>query len=571
MRFFYPLLSLFSFSYLFPSQAHAEIEYFSSFAHLQMLKQLEYQVIEKLNSTLTQQQEQLNQLKTFIKTIKNEDLKNPVNQYKMIRRMTTQWSSVLTFMDKSHEKISEDFDETIQKFGSKPKESDLYGAREALVRLQETYKLDTKNFANGQVFQEFSDQKMSSFDCFEMAKVAFEGGNNYYAMQWLRESHRRFLEGDVDGVDEFSLLDYLSYSLGILNYRKFAIQVSDKMIYLYNEKPASREFSEDEFYRLSKNREYWAEELAIGHDFSEHYDFSLDLKINKPLEQADHKYEWWPEYNELCRQQTVHHPDTVQNVKTPSTNTDKLFCFYDNQNFNPRLILKPSKVELITINPTKVIFRDFVSEEEAMIIKALATDGLYRTTVHNFHTGELEHAKYRIQKNNWLSEDTHDYVTRINLRIADATGLSMESAEDLQVANYGLGGQYEPHFDHSLRKNDDHLESIGNRIATVLVYLTNVEEGGHTVFLDQKLSLKPRLGDAAFWYNLKPSGEGDSGTKHAGCPVLIGQKWVANKWIHERGNEFRRVCGLDENDESRFEVNGWRKQGWSNVSERFGV
>ena len=196
--------------YFFPT-VFAKIEYFSSFAHMQMLKQLEYQVIEKLNLTLTQQQEQLNQLKSFIKTIKNEDLRNPVNQYKMIRRMTTQWSNVLSFMDKSYEKISEDFDETVSKFGSGPKDSDLLGAKEALIRLQETYKLNTKKFANGEVFDEFSDQKMTSFDCFEMAKVAFESENNYYAMQWLRESYRRFLAGDTEGVDEFSLLDYLSY------------------------------------------------------------------------------------------------------------------------------------------------------------------------------------------------------------------------------------------------------------------------------------------------------------------------------------------------------------------------
>lgn len=28
------------------------------------------------------------------------------------------------------------------------------------------------------------------------------------------------------------------------------------------------------------------------------------------------------------------------------------------------------------------------------------------------------------------------------------------------------------------------------------------------------------------------------------CPVLVGNKWVANKWIHEGGQEFRRPCGL---------------------------
>ena len=43
------------------------------------------------------------------------------------------------------------------------------------------------------------------------------------------------------------------------------------------------------------------------------------------------------------------------------------------------------------------------------------------------------------------------------------------------------------------------------------------------------------------------NGEGDYRTRHAACPVLIGQKWVSNKWFHEYGNEFNRKCSLDEN------------------------
>lgn len=30
-----------------------------------------------------------------------------------------------------------------------------------------------------------------------------------------------------------------------------------------------------------------------------------------------------------------------------------------------------------------------------------------------------------------------------------ATGLNIEHGEELQIANYGLGGYYAPHFDHS--------------------------------------------------------------------------------------------------------------------------
>lgn len=35
----------------------------------------------------------------------------------------------------------------------------------------------------------------------------------------------------------------------------------------------------------------------------------------------------------------------------------------------------------------------------------------------------------------------------------------------------------------------------------------------------------PQKGSALVWYNLYASGEGDPRTKHAGCPVLVGNKW----------------------------------------------
>jgi len=55
----------------------------------------------------------------------------------------------------------------------------------------------------------------------------------------------------------------------------------------------------------------------------------------------------------------------------------------------------------------------------------------------------------------------------------------------------------------------------------------------------------PIRGSAVFWHNILPSGNGDFRTRHAACPVLYGQKWVSNKWILERGQEFRRPCALN--------------------------
>ena len=103
--------------------------------------------------------------------------------------------------------------------------------------------------------------------------------------------------------------------------------------------------------------------------------------------------------------------------------------------------------------------------------------------------------------------------------------------------------------------------------------MSDVEAGGATVFTRLNLSLWPRKGSAAFWYNLLPHGDLDKRTRHAACPVLTGNKWgmtiltkqssilyindltfvffskVSNKWIHEGAQHLRRPCHLGIHDE----------------------
>ncbi|XP_038592515.1 prolyl 4-hydroxylase subunit alpha-1-like [Micropterus salmoides] len=68
------------------------------------------------------------------------------------------------------------------------------------------------------------------------------------------------------------------------------------------------------------------------------------------------------------------------------------------------------------------------------------------------------------------------------------------TAEDLQVANYGVGGQYEPHFDFGRKDEPDVFEELGtgNRIATWLLYMSDVQAGGATVFTDVGASVRPK-------------------------------------------------------------------------------
>ena len=44
-------------------------------------------------------------------------------------------------------------------------------------------------------------------------------------------------------------------------------------------------------------------------------------------------------------------------------------------------------------------------------------------------------------------DDPEGIVARVDQRIEDVTGLTLSTAEPLQVVNYGIGGQYETHYD----------------------------------------------------------------------------------------------------------------------------
>lgn len=75
----------------------------------------------------------------------------------------------------------------------------------------------------------------------------------------------------------------------------------------------------------------------------------------------------------------------------------------------------------------------------------------------------------------WLKGSAQSTVSRLDQKISMLTGLNVHHphGEYLQVVNYGIGGHYEPHFDHATSPSSPVFKlKTGNRVATFMIYVS---------------------------------------------------------------------------------------------------
>uniref|UniRef100_A0A0N5AR18 procollagen-proline 4-dioxygenase n=1 Tax=Syphacia muris TaxID=451379 RepID=A0A0N5AR18_9BILA len=506
---------------------------FTSMAHLESLVRAEKDIPKIITNYVIMETKRLQDLRRFVDEASESDraatisstktFTNPVNAFLIIKKLVKNWMTVKNFMKNDE---SAEFRRNVTAYRNfnaikYPTQTDLSGMAIGLLRLQDTYRLNTKDIADGIKL----DIYILAGDCFEIGRVAYLEEDYYHTILWMQEALNRVMNESESTAPIEEILEYLAYSLYKQGNLKHALQLTDRLYKMAPNHPRA------------KGNVKWYEDLLLEegvkrNDMRRHIGAIKNERSKNILASLEQNV-----YEALCRDE----------VPVSIKETSKLYCYYKMD--RPYLLLAPFKVEILRFNPLAVLFHDVISDEEVKIIQTLASPKLKRATVQNSETGELETATYRISKSAWLRSYDHEVVDRINKRCDLMTNLEQETAEQLQIANYGIGGHYDPHFDFARKEEPRAFDSLGtgNRIATVLFYMTQPTNGGGTVFTELKTA-----NDALFWYNLLRSGEGDLRTRHAACPVLTGVKWVANKWIHERGQEFRRPCGLKPSTSEKY-------------------
>jgi prolyl 4-hydroxylase len=187
-------------------------------------------------------------------------------------------------------------------------------------------------------------------------------------------------------------------------------------------------------------------------------------------------------------------------------------------------------------SPRIVLFANLLSAEECEQLIEMSRGKLARSSVVNAETGNYDLHPHRTSSGTHFARGENELIVRVERRISELVQLPIERGEPLQILHYQPGGEYKPHFDYfdpAHPGNEAVLKHGGQRVATLVMYLNDVEAGGSTIFPTVGLDVLPRRGNAVYFAYTTEQGELDARSLHGGSPVFAGEKWIATKWFRQ--------------------------------------
>ena len=234
-------------------------------------------------------------------------------------------------------------------------------------------------------------------------------------------------------------------------------------------------------------------------------------------------------------------------------------------------------------SPRAYMLRNFLSDAECDHLIGLAEGRLEASTVVDSSTGASVSDQVRTSFGMFLKRDHDATVSKVEERLASITQVPARNGEGVQILRYENGQKYEPHNDYFYDTVNSATAVGGQRVATVLTYLTTPVEGGETIFPAAAadgstsgpewsdcarglLAVKATRGDALLFYSLAPDGTIDPMSLHGSCPTLRGTKYSMTKWshiypFHEQGPERRNFGDYSECGDRHPECEAYRQAG----------
>lgn len=323
-----------------------------------------------------------------------------------------------------------------------PNEEDLKGATRGLLRLQNIYQLPTSQLANGVLAGEKNQLNisLSASDCLELGKNLCEMQKYSHGSEWLLEARKKINEGSLGiispNVTDVDILEKLIPAFYHLGNLKLANKLNNEILEMESDHEEALRNKVVYEAILAKERNHSPRKPSALPEPNKKVCKNVNVRscsIKKcfSFQEATESYQL---YKRVCRGELRQSPRQQR----------KLRCRFSHQNV-AFYRLAPFKVEQLNLDPYVTYFHEAISPSEMEQIIEKGLGSMERSRVgqsQNATTSEI-----RTSANTWLWYNENPWLSKIKQRLEDITGLSTESAEPLQLVNYGIGGQYEPHFD----------------------------------------------------------------------------------------------------------------------------
>lgn len=234
-------------------------------------------------------------------------------------------------------------------------------------------------------------------------------------------------------------------------------------------------------------------------------------------------------------------------VKTPEAGSSK-----SSKNISVENLPQFDKFRVLHVDPMVLAVDDFFTDEECDEYVAKCTNPTKRTSNNDMPmmsssktVGNDSIAKAQRTSTTWF----HHFksVPELMAKASRLLGLrNINRWEEPQTVRYQPGEKFTWHLD-AFTPSDRLTELGGQRVATLLVYLTDMDEntGGATQFRDlgfvegEFLKVEPKKGTALLFFPAAggiPETPFDIRTLHAGEAVSVDatkDKWIAQMWLRE--------------------------------------
>jgi len=434
---------------------------------------------------------------------------NPIYNYQLLKRITVYWNNVEQAIEKVDRKGTLTRMKKLRsRHGKLPTEEDLKGAAKAINKLQDVYNLDPTKLVTGNIGELSTGATLGVKDTYYLARMAAVNNRPEVATGLVEQAIVQATK------DQNATLG----NVQLQNMQQLLAQQQKKV-------------------KSQPSKEYF----PLGR---------IPPKTSDPTKMTTEQD--LINFKALCRGQDI----------LPARYRKHLTCYYSTRD-DPYFTIHPVAVEVIHKKPHQVLmFHHILSDKESDTINDLTYKFMKKSAIGQDKTL----SDLRVSQNAWIEDGKHPLVDKISQRINWITGLQTsmkydahgegkkEEYEYLQLGSYGIGGYYDVHQDpmyvykdptyiaRSVEATGPSSYNTGDRMSTLMFYLSHVTRGGYTAFPRLGIFSPPVKGSALFWHNIKTSGWSDMAMLHGGCPVLLGRKVVANKWIREVANIFHRKC-----------------------------